>query len=135
MSIPRYLERLRAAVPQTYEKNERNEQREQREPGHGASFVNFVSFVTRSFSPGSRYVMDDLRRVRILGDVPGFVRWREASECPRAGIISIDGEIVLVADVVELLFKGTFDVLGVPPVNEDEPEEGAGAFHDGDVGA
>jgi len=101
-AIPRYLQRARDALQDspsssTCEPCERSEESEK----------------SRRFEPGERYKVDG----PVIGIVhrwdQAFDAWRVEMRLPRAGIMTIDGEMVVVADVRAALRSGYVDVVAV----------------------
>lgn len=102
--VPGYLQRARranrttpaAAASSAREKSERSEQ-------------------SRRFEPGHRY--------EVKGPMVGVIHrstlaldlWRDEVGLPRAGLMTVEGELVLVADVRAAMRTGWIDVVGIPP--------------------
>jgi hypothetical protein len=67
------------------------------------------------FSAGARYKVTGPILGILHADAPGMHAWRDEHHLPRAGVMTIAGEVVLVADVSRALKTGYVDVLGVIP--------------------
>ena len=101
-AVPRYLQRAREALhndplPSVAEHCE----------------ISEISEKRSRFEPGSRYKVDG----PIIGVIhrtdDAFDAWRRAMSLPRAGIMTVAGEQVIVADVRASLRSGYIDVVGV----------------------
>lgn len=102
-AVPRYLQRARQALqvssplPSEDSGCERSEKSEKR----------------ARFQPGQRYTV----RGPVIGIIhrtdDAFESWRRQMALPRAGIMTIEGERVIVADVRAALRTGVVDIVGV----------------------
>jgi hypothetical protein len=100
-NIPRYLSLAREALevaPQSSSSRERSERSER----------------SRRFQPGGRYEVKGPLIGIIHRTTPNLDVWRQEHGLPRAGLMTIQGEMVLVADVRSAVRTGIFDVVGVP---------------------
>jgi len=102
-AVPRYLALARKAMettPPTQHIRERSEESE----------------TSRRFLPGGRYEVKGPLVGVIHRTTASVETWREEHGLPRAGLMTIEGELVLVADVRATVRTGRFDVIGVPKV-------------------
>lgn len=103
--LPAYLAKARAA-PETMAHVNAREQR--------ARETSEKSEKRRRFEAGGRYQVAGPIVGVIHPTVPEIDGWREEAGFPRAGLMTIDGQVVLVADITLALKSGWMDVLGVP---------------------
>lgn len=100
--VPRYLalarEALEATPPCTSSMCERSE----------------ISERSRRFQPGGRYEVKGPLIGVIHRTTPDLEAWRQEHGLPRAGLMTIQGEVVLVADVRSAVRTGFLDVVGIP---------------------
>jgi hypothetical protein len=75
-----------------------------------------LDVLKRRYRPGGRYRLGRSSPIeRIFESPPSLREWAEKNGYPRAGIVTVDGETLLIADVTELLNRDLIDVLGVAP--------------------
>ncbi len=102
-AIPRYLQRAREALDGDRPADPIGAECERSEK----------SEKSLRFEPGERYKVDG----PVIGIVhrwdQAFDAWRVEMRLPRAGIMTIDGEMVVVADVRAALRSGYVDVVAV----------------------
>lgn len=73
------------------------------------------SEISRQFSVGGRYQIKGPIVGVVHRTTPELEKWRTESGLPRAGFMTVEGELVLVADVRAAVRSGVIDVIGVAP--------------------
>ncbi len=74
-----------------------------------------ISETSLRFRRAGRYRIEGALLGVLYPDDEALIAWREAVGLPRAGVLRIQGEVVLIADVRAAMFTGFIDVIGVPP--------------------
>lgn len=68
----------------------------------------------RRYQPGGRYEVRGPLLGTIHGTTEALESWRKSMGLPRAGLMTVSGELVLIADVRAFVRTGWMDVVAIP---------------------